>query len=114
MFVNVAGYVRSKPWACTPGYKRFKKKKKKKKHNADVNSQNNVGRTPLFESLFHTRFPPDGPEERHVDVVRRLLEHGANPNIRDHSHSTPLHRASSQGWHEVTRLLISHGANVDG
>ena len=45
--------------------------------------------------------------------MRRLLEHGADPNIRHCSLSTPLRRASSTGELEIVRLLLSHGASVD-
>ena len=76
-----------------------------------INSQNDKDRTPLYEALF---YPGTSLEVKVVfDVVRRLLEHGANPNIRDRSQSTPLHRASSKGWVEVARLLLGYGANVD-
>ena len=45
--------------------------------------------------------------------MRRLLEHGADPNICNHGHSTPLHQASSKGELEFVRLLLSYGANID-
>jgi ankyrin repeat protein len=46
-------------------------------------------------------------------MVRRLLEHGADPNICNNDHTTPLHEASSRGLLEVARLLLSYGAKVD-
>jgi hypothetical protein len=77
-------------------------------HNADVNFQCSGGETALFRTLISSR-----PEEAVVAIQRRLLEHGADPNICDDSRSTPLHQASSRGWLEVTRLLLSYGAKVD-
>ena len=76
-------------------------------HNPDVNSQNGEGETPLYEALTYYRSSPG------IDIVRRLLEYGTDPNIRDNSQSIPLHRASFRGWLEVVRLLLSYGANVD-
>ena len=75
-------------------------------HNADANLQDIYGRTPLDRALGY------GMEGMGIDVVRRLLEHGADPNIRT-NHTTPLHQASSHGSLEVARLLLSYGANVD-
>jgi len=43
------------------------------KHGADVDSQNNNGRTPLMEAAFWGR----------INNVKLLLEHGANKNLRD-------------------------------
>jgi ankyrin repeat protein len=82
-------------------------------HNADVNLRNNEGNPPLHEAFLYPDFFPD--EKTVTGIVRRLLERGADPNTCDdnHSNSTPLHVASSQGWLKVARLLLSHGANVD-
>ena len=76
-------------------------------HNADVNLQNIDGQTPLYGALT-------GVESKAVRLVWRLLEHGADPNIfHKLNHSTPLHAASSRGWLEAARLLLSYGAKVD-
>jgi ankyrin repeat protein len=76
-------------------------------HNADINSQNIVdGKTALCWILTYW-------VEGKVDMVRRLLEHGADPNISDKEHSTPLHQASSRGHVEAARLLLSYEAKVD-
>ena len=78
-------------------------------HNADVDLLNEIGRTPLYVALFGSL----SPEGKAIDVVRQLLEHGADPNARDHNLSSPLHLASIRGQLEISRLLLSHGANVD-
>jgi ankyrin repeat protein len=77
-------------------------------HNVDVDLLNEVGRTPLCVALLFGDLSPGG---KTIDIVRQLLEHGADPNARNLS--TPLHVASSRGQLEVSRLLLSHGANVD-
>jgi ankyrin repeat protein len=77
-------------------------------HNAGINLQCAIGRTPLYEALSGTNFSPE-----EVDIVRRLLAYGADPNIPDNNQSTPLHHVSSNGWLEVVRLLLSYSARVD-
>ena len=78
-------------------------------HKPDVNSQDYVGGT----ALYQVSFPRSHSRGREVDIVRLLLDHGADPNIPDNSHSTPLHHASSSGLLDVARLLLSYGANID-
>ena len=76
-------------------------------HNANLNVQLDAyGQTPL--DLAATT----GSRE-HTHVVQRLLEQGADPNLYNDNHSSPLHEASSIGLLEVVRLLLSYGAKVD-
>ena len=75
-------------------------------HNANINVQEVCGQTPLYWTTQERR-------EQALDTTRRLLEHGADPNICDDRLSTPLHQASFCGLLEVTRLLLSYGAKVD-
>ena len=76
-------------------------------HNANINLQGLTGLTPLYCAI------EAWPEHTLDTVVRRLLEHGADPNICDNRHSTPLHGASFHGSLEVAGLLLSYGAKVD-
>jgi ankyrin repeat protein len=51
----------------------------------------------------------------HIDVVRTLLERGADPNIRDEGDDAmPLHFVVERGDMAVTRLLVEHGADTVG
>ena len=77
-------------------------------YHADVNSQGRDGETPLTWVLNYCT-----QKEQFVDMVRLLLEHGADPNICENDHTTPLHAVSSCGFLEAARLLLSHGAKVD-
>ena len=76
----------------------------------DINLQDTYGDTPLHDVLRKFRRFQEGQV---VEIARRLLEHGADPNMRPRSGSTPLHGASSHGSLEVARLLLSYGANLD-
>ena len=80
-------------------------------YKADINLQDTYEDcTPLHDVLYWLYTPS---EENVVEIVRRLLEHGADPNIRRRNGSTPLHQASSHGSLEVVRLLLSYGASID-
>lgn len=69
---------------------------------------------------------PDDREEEHgrsavhfaskagsVEVLKVLMEYGANLNSRAKSESLPLHYSSNMGHIEVTRFLLEKGADVD-
>ncbi|HEX7081563.1 MAG TPA: ankyrin repeat domain-containing protein [Gammaproteobacteria bacterium] len=103
---------------------------------ADVNKWDFAGRTPLYHAVdLHT--PPSnarnallhGDETDAMDLIRLLLDRGADPNIqlkhrpqfRDavfergtdvmlSTGATPLLRAARAGDTEVVRLLLEHGA----
>jgi hypothetical protein len=57
----------------------------------------------------------DPHEENRLQIVRRLLEMGADPNIQDDDGKTPLHYAvhGKPPHLRVVQLLIDHGAVVD-
>jgi len=68
---------------------------------ADV--RNSRGVTPLMLGAYHG----------HTEVVRNLLERGANLHERDRSGGTPLHLAASKGDLEAVELLLARGADID-
>jgi ankyrin repeat protein len=51
----------------------------------------------------------------HLDAVRLLLEHGADPNARDEGDNAyPLHFAGGAGGADVVRALLDAGGDVHG
>jgi uncharacterized protein len=49
----------------------------------------------------------------HTDVVRVLLDHGADPNAREAAGFTPIHAAAHNGNDELYELLVARGADQD-
>ena len=78
-------------------------------HNANINLQDDCGITALYNLYWTTAWK----REDTLDTARKLLEHGADPNIYTKSYSTPLHQASVWGLVEIVRLLLRYGAKVD-
>jgi ankyrin repeat protein len=98
---------------------------------ADVDQWDIYGEAPLYTAVgFRTRRDGgrasiDPPNETNgLEVVRALLEHGANPNMQTFFRpanvrgptntrgSTPLIRAANAGDREVVELLLEHGADA--
>jgi ankyrin repeat protein len=54
-------------------------------------------------------------EEGHVEMVKYLLEHGADPNTPSEGANkiTPLHMAAAKGRADVVEVLIAAGADID-
>ncbi|HEX5208938.1 MAG TPA: ankyrin repeat domain-containing protein [Steroidobacteraceae bacterium] len=100
---------------------------------ANVNAVNIAGLTPLMEAVRLHADEVDCPKRfdnvcgnaPYLQMIRVLLDHGANPNLRDKdrwnalfanrypylSGSTPLCIAARYGWIDVAKLLLAHGAN---
>lgn len=49
---------------------------------------------------------------RHEKIARMLLEHGADPNVREQGGYTPLHAAARNGDETMIRTLLYGGADV--
>jgi ankyrin repeat protein len=98
---------------------------------ANVDQWDIYGAAPLFTAVgLHTRV--DGGrasidpvnETKGIEIVRMLLERGANPNMQlffrpadvrgstNTRGSTPLIRAATNGDEEVIKLLLEHGADA--
>jgi uncharacterized protein len=73
--------------------------------DVDVNHINNLGWTALLEAIVLS----DGGV-RHQQIVRLLIDHGADVTIADKDGVTPLQHARERGFSEIERMLIGAGA----
>jgi ankyrin repeat protein len=76
------------------------------KAGADANSRSSDGRTPLLAATGRVGC---------AEVVKLLLDHGANPSATAHSYrgpTTPLRQAADFGDAAVVRMLVERGAEV--
>ncbi|CAH1238051.1 BARD1 [Branchiostoma lanceolatum] len=48
-----------------------------------------------------------------AETVLKLLQEGADPNVRDNAGWTPLHEASNHGHTRVAEVLLDHGALIN-
>lgn len=75
--------------------------------NPNVNIQNRFGKTPLHEAVSFG----------HVSTVKRLLEAGADPNIKDckgkNSLFTIFDCMTPEIMSDIARLLVKYGADVN-
>lgn len=71
----------------------------------DKDHVNKLGWTALLEAVI---LGDGGPV--HTEIVRLLVEAGANVNIGDHEGATPLMHAKRQGYAMMVRILEARGA----
>lgn len=79
-------------------------------HGAKVNKRNPSGLTPLLQAVPQTTTPTAD----HIATVALLLKYGAGLPYEDGNKRDALIRAASSGNIEVARLLLDHGAKIDG
>ena len=48
-----------------------------------------------------------------TDVIRLLLQNGANANKRGYDGNTPLHHAAMENSTEAIAVLVKHGASIN-
>jgi ankyrin repeat protein len=49
---------------------------------------------------------------RDLDLLKRILSNGINPNAKNYDLRTPLHLAASEGLYSVAELILEAGASV--
>jgi len=75
---------------------------------ADINARNRhkaygPGNSPLSAATYQQR----------LDVVRLLIERGANASQGDNAGFTPLHLAVASGYLEIAKVLLDAGADAN-
>lgn len=72
--------------------------------DVDVNHINNLGWTALLEAVILG----DGGKN-HQEIVKLLIEHGADVNLADRNGVTPLQHAKKHEYHEMVDVLTNAG-----
>jgi len=85
-------------------------KRKKDKSNASSSTKTNSGFRPTEKTTEDTPLHI-AAKNGDIDEVRRLLESGANPNVRNLNGETPLLSAVCSLRADILKLLLDHGAN---
>ena len=75
------------------------------KTETDVDHVNNLGWTALLEAIILGE-----GDESHTQVVRLLVDGGAEPNLADGEGVTPLEHAEQRGYSEMAGILRGAGA----
>ena len=70
----------------------------------DVNHVNNLGWTALMEAIIL-----NNGNKTQQQVVQILIANGADVNIPDHNHVTPLQHAQEKGFTEIEEILVKSG-----
>jgi ankyrin repeat protein len=72
---------------------------------ADVNA--------VADDFFGNTALHKASDRGHVQVVKELLGHGADVNVKDNNIWTPLHFACWKGHAQVFKELVDHGADIE-
>ena len=71
----------------------------------DIDHVNNLGWTALLEAIIL-----GNGSATYIEIVRLLIEAGADPNLADGQGITPLAHATSRNYTEIASLLRRAGA----
>ena len=92
-------------WSSVNGNKNITKfiLDNKDKYNVNLDAKDNNGKTSIFKAMFN-----DTPGR--FEIVKLLIENGANLESKDLEGKTPLHYAYIYGLPEIKALLEKNGA----
>lgn len=80
-------------------------------HNADPRIKSKTGQSTLQFAVQSLGAPNDNDFVPNFEVLKKLLEHGANPNAKlNRSTVTVFHKILQHGDEKIVRLFIKHGA----
>jgi ankyrin repeat protein len=79
----------------------------------DLNLQDGEGITVLLHATIQSKNLDGAARQGKVEIVRILLDKGADANIRAYSRLTPLNWAANRLDMEVFKMLIARGADVN-
>lgn len=112
--VNAQDYDHRTPLSLVMQYEASNLARFLLENGADPELKNKSGKAPLHILLgiqdygWDRRYHNAG----HILVVAQLLlEHGADVNVRDDDHNTPLFLAMRHGASNLVRFLLEHGAD---
>ena len=70
--------------------------------DGDINLRNSCGKTALYLAVLRN----------HLNVVKVLVEHGANVGIKEENGWSPLHVASAKGYYSIMKYLLQKGGSI--
>ena len=73
-------------------------------HGANVNAQDVLKETPLYDAC--------GNKHINIDFIKILLDYGANPNIGSYNNKLPINAACWNGRLDIVGLLFDYGSII--